>query len=115
MYRSILFLFILFVCSCTKEEKVYNKAELNQYVDSSLKVKMPILRKQAKEDFLNRMPIELKFKIDSILKVSYAIPAAPELGGQSSINVGDSIDTTSSNKAKSIHSTIKKSTSEIKK
>ena len=91
MSRSILILFLLFICSCTKEQKIYNQTELNHFVDSSLKAKMPILNQQAEEDFINRLPIELKYKVDSILNVSYDIPVAPELGDQTTNSI---IDTT---------------------
>ena len=96
MYRTLFIIFILFVFSCNKKEKSYTQAELNKNVDSILETKIPVLQQHAVEDFKNRLPIELKIKVDSILNVSYAIPVAPELEGSSSNQLNRMSDSSTS-------------------
>ena len=92
MYRPLFIILILFIFSCTKKEKSYTQAQLNKNVDSIVETKIPALQQQAAEDFKNRLPIELKFKVDSILNVSYDIPTAPELESSPSNLIKENVD-----------------------
>jgi len=64
---TLLFLTLIFV-ACGKQEKVYTPAQINQIADSIYKIKVKKLQKQAKDDYDRRLSIELKPKVDSILK-----------------------------------------------
>jgi len=52
---------------------------MNAMADSIVQLKMEQLRREAKEDLDRRLPIEIKPKIDSILRIDYGRPAAPRL------------------------------------
>jgi len=79
-YRCIvLMLSFLIFSACSKEEKGWTQAQMQLKADSILKAEMPRLKQRAKEDLHNRLPIELKPKVDSILNISYNIPPPPKL------------------------------------
>lgn len=76
----LVFTFILFVAaSCTKEQSKFTKEQVDKKADSIFMTKLPYLKKEARGDFENRLPIELKVKVDSILNKNYEIPSPPEL------------------------------------
>jgi hypothetical protein len=81
MYLSLALLTSSCLLSCTKAEKTYTRQELQLKTDSILRVEVKKLRRQAKEDLDRRLPIELKPKVDSILKISYDVPPVPEMEG----------------------------------
>jgi hypothetical protein len=88
-YRCIvLMLSFLIFGACSKEEKGWTKAQVQLKADSILKAEMPKLKQRAKEDLNNRLPIELKPKVDSILKISYTIPSPPKLKGAENDSMG---------------------------
>lgn len=63
-----LLIVVSLLASCGKTEKPLSPKQINQIADSIYRSKLKNLQKQAKEDYERRMPIELKPKIDSILK-----------------------------------------------
>lgn len=81
IYLSLILFSIFVFFSCTKKEKSYTRQEVRQKTDSILSIEIKNLRRQAKEDLDRRLPIELKPKVDSILKISYKIPPPPEIEG----------------------------------
>jgi len=54
--------------SCGKSEKQQTPQQIEHIADSIYQVKLRKLRQQAKEDYDKRLPIELKPKVDSILR-----------------------------------------------
>ena len=79
--QKILLMPLMVFCffSCTKEKKALTPDQIQVKADSILKAAMPTLKQRAEEDLHNRLPIELKPKIDSILNISYNIPTPPQL------------------------------------
>lgn len=53
--------------------------QLNRKADSILLSRIPFIKQEAQEDLKNRLPIELKFKVDSLRNVRYDIPPPPVL------------------------------------
>lgn len=81
MRSIIVFLFLttLFF-SCVKDsEPTFTQEELQRKVDSAYQERLILLKKQAAEDYKNRLPIELKIKKDSLLNIQYEIPQIPVL------------------------------------
>ncbi|WP_157977047.1 hypothetical protein [Taibaiella helva] len=76
-----LLLSLLMLAACGKKEKELSPARINAIADSIVNSRMNKLRKQAKEDLERRLPIELKPKIDSILKVTHDIGPVPVFPG----------------------------------
>jgi hypothetical protein len=73
--------FALFLSACGKKEKELSPAQIRAKADSIVQTKMGKLRQQAKEDLDRRLPIEIKPKVDSILKISHdagQVPVFPE-------------------------------------
>ena len=69
------------LASCGKEEKPLTPKQIRQQADSIYKSKLKKMKREAKEDYERRLPIELKPKVDSILqkKMDMApIPVFPE-------------------------------------
>jgi hypothetical protein len=67
--------------SCGKPERIYTPKEINHIADSIYKSKLKNLQRQAKEDYEKRLPIELKPRVDSILKNRMAeqpVPVFPD-------------------------------------
>lgn len=58
----------MMLVSCGKPERTFSPKQINHIADSIYKSKLGNLQKQAKEDYEKRLPIELKPKVDSILK-----------------------------------------------
>lgn len=79
IYLILITLSISAFSACTKEEKSYTRQELQQKTDSILTLEIKELHRQAKEDLDRRLPIELKPKVDSLLKISYDVPPPPEI------------------------------------
>jgi predicted small lipoprotein YifL len=72
---------LLTLNACGKKEKELTPQQVRAKADSIVQSKMDKLKRQAKEDLDKRLPIELKPKIDSILKVSrepQPVPVFPE-------------------------------------
>lgn len=81
MRSVIIFLFLATLfSSCVKDnEPTFTQEELQKKVDSAYQERLILLKKQAAEDFKNRLPIELKIKKDSLLNIQYDIPQIPVL------------------------------------
>ena len=72
---------LLALSACGKKERELTPRQVKAKADSIVRSRMDKLKREAKEDLDKRMPIELKPKIDSILKVSHApqpVPVFPE-------------------------------------
>jgi predicted small lipoprotein YifL len=72
---------ILSLSACGKKEKELTPKQVRAKADSIVQSKMDKLKRQAQEDLDRRLPIELKPKVDSILKVSrdpQPVPVFPE-------------------------------------
>lgn len=72
---------IFALSACGKKEKELTPQQVRAKADSIVQSKMDKLKRQAKEDLDKRLPIELKPKVDSILKVSrdpQPVPVFPE-------------------------------------
>ncbi len=65
---SLLSLVACSVFSCRKDERQLSPEEIGKRVDSIVKIKEETLRKEAQEDLNRRLSIEVKPKVDSILK-----------------------------------------------
>lgn len=71
----------LTLSACGKKESELTPRQIKAKADSIVRLKMDKMKREAKEDLDKRMPIELKPKIDSILKVSrdpQPVPVFPE-------------------------------------
>jgi hypothetical protein len=78
---TILGIGLLALSACGKKEKELTPRQVRAKADSIVQTKMDKLKRQAKEDLDKRLPIELKPKVDSILKVSrepQPVPLFPE-------------------------------------
>jgi hypothetical protein len=73
---------VAMLASCGKQqEKALTPKQINHIADSIYKAKLKKLQNQAKEDYEKRLPIELKPKVDSILKSNLQeqpVPVFPE-------------------------------------
>jgi hypothetical protein len=77
----ILGVVLLTLNACGKKEKELTPQQVKAKADSIVQTKMDKLKRQAKEDLDKRLPIELKPKVDSILRVSrepQPVPVFPE-------------------------------------
>lgn len=72
-----LLLMALFFASCSKKEEGLTPAQIQARADSILKARLPALQQRAKEDYEKRLPIELKPKVDSILKIGNPVGPVP--------------------------------------
>ncbi|MFT4061192.1 MAG: hypothetical protein QM642_02425 [Edaphocola sp.] len=59
---------ILAFMGCGKTERELTPQEIQQKADSIYRIKLKKIQQNAAEDYKQRLPIELKPKIDSILK-----------------------------------------------
>jgi predicted metalloprotease len=72
---------LIALSACGKKERELTPRQVKAKADSIVRSRMDKLKREAKEDLDKRMPIELKPKIDSILKVSHEpqpVPVFPE-------------------------------------
>jgi len=72
---------ILALGACGKKQKELTPAQVRAKADSILQTRMGKLRQQAKEDLDRRLPIEVKPKVDSILKVTHDPKPVPVFPG----------------------------------
>lgn len=72
---SILILITFVLNSCGKTEPPLTPQQIRQKADSLYRIQLKTIKKRAKEDYEKRLPIELKPKVDSILKSG--LPASP--------------------------------------
>ena len=68
-YITLVLFFVMSLAACGKKEKELTPVQIRAKADSILQSKMGKLKQQAKEDLDKRLPIEVKPKVDSILKV----------------------------------------------
>lgn len=68
---------MLFLSACGRKEKELTPAQMRARADSILQSKMGKLKQQAKEDLDSRLPIEIKPKVDSILKIDHKVTPVP--------------------------------------
>lgn len=69
--------FVLLLAACGKKEKELSPAQIRAKADSIMQTKLGKLKQQAKEDLDRRLPIEVKPKVDSILKISHDVGQVP--------------------------------------
>lgn len=63
--------------SCGKQEKPLTPKQINEIADSIYRIKLKKIQRQSKDDYDKRLPIELKPKVDSILKNNLGGQAVP--------------------------------------
>lgn len=77
--RLVLISFVL--TACGKKEKELTPAQIRAKADSIVQRRMEKLRRQAKDDLDNRLPIEIKPKMDSLRKASDLVQPVPVFPG----------------------------------
>jgi hypothetical protein len=77
----ILLLFLGLFASCGKSKKPLTPQQINHIADSIYRIKLKKIQRQSRDDYDKRLPIELKPKVDSILKNNLggqSVPAFPD-------------------------------------
>lgn len=82
--------------ACGKKNKELTPAQIRFKADSIVQSRMGKMKQQAQEDLEKRLPIEVKPKVDSILKISHdarPVPVFPDdnTGADDDATVTDSV------------------------